>query len=296
MPSASDRTGSPSSPLTPLEPVLDFARAWAGGDRLALIVSGSHASGEAVWAEHEGRRVSLSDLDVVAVVPDAAAKRAARERARAASDGLATRLLALGLAAPLEVGFHTPADLERMPARPATLELRRHGAVIEGDPSWLARVPTWSARDVSAEETLLLLENRGFELIGAECLRDRAGLAALQRRHAVLKTALDLAGIEALAAGEYPDGAAARVARARAHRDRDPAHEPPWDEALAWRAGVLTGDGGAAAEGELARTIAAWVGLWRRRVGDPGDPARPFAAIARVAARARARRRVREAV
>ena len=200
-PSPGDRTGSTvARPSPPLEGPLDLARRWAGENRLALVVSGSHAAGDAVWVTHEGRPVSLSDLDIYAVVPDAAAQRAARARARAERIGLGARLLAMGLAAPLEVGFHTPRDLAALPARPATLELRRSGRVVDGDPAWREVVPAWTPSDVARDEVWLLLENRAFELLWAAhaggC--DPGELGALRRRHAVLKCALDLASVIAL--------------------------------------------------------------------------------------------------
>lgn len=276
-----------------------LARAWAGPERLALIVSGSHARGDAVWAEVAGHTLSLSDLDLYAVVPDRAAQRAAGRRAAADRPGLKARLAGLGLAGSLEVAFLTPADLARLPARPGTLELKRHGRVVEGDPGWIARVPDWGARDVSAEEALLLLENRAFELLDARPgLARPEVLARLKARHATLKTALDLAGVECLAAGEYPDGAAARVARARAHAR---APEPPWEAALAWRAGRVAALDERAGEREWLATAAAWVARWRDRAaagaagpaaGRGGDDS---ALVRWAARRASLRRRAHEA-
>jgi hypothetical protein len=254
-----------------------------------------------VWAEVAGRAVSLSDLDLYVVVRDRAAQRAARERAAAARPGLAARTLALGLAAPLEVAFLTPQDLAVLPARPGTIELKRHGRVVEGESTWLARVPQWSARDVSAEEILLLLENRAFELLAAEPGADEPGpLAQLSRRHEVLKVALDLATVACLAAGEYPDGAPARVARARALKAAR-APEPPWDAALAWRAGRLELLPAAEAAAEWRATASAWLAAWLGRVaaldgGAPSPAGDPYAAAARAARRAHLARRARQAL
>ena len=286
-----------------LEGWIALAREWAGTSCLALIVSGSHARGDAVWAAPAGRPVSLSDLDLYAVVPGRAARRAARRRAAAGRTGLARRLEALGLAGAFEVAFLTPRDLATLPARPGTLELKRHGRVLTGDPAWLARVPDWSARDVSAEEALLLLENRAFELLDAWPGHDREGnLARLAARHAVLKTALDLAGVACLAAGEYPDDAAARVAHARTRGPWDP--EPPWEAALAWRAGRVVPLPHAEAGREWEATAAAWVALWRDRVTARtgtapmrGDARGGAWATARAAARrASLKRRARQAL
>jgi predicted nucleotidyltransferase len=293
VPSPSDRTGSPASGPAPLDHAIALARSWAGEERLATIVAGSHADGSAVWTRDEGRPVSLSDLDLYVVMPSERSRDAARARAAADRAGLAARLLAIGFAAPLEVGFHTPPDLERLPARPGTLELRRRGRVVEGDPSWLARVPAWEAREVSGEEVLLLLENRGFELLWAESMpADGRALTALRRRHAVLKAALDLAAVITLAAGEYPETAAARVAWARSRRERARTPEPPWDEALAWRAGEVRALEPALAEAERVRTVRAWVAVWRSLSG-AGAGGDPFRAARGLARRARLRRRLR---
>jgi hypothetical protein len=305
VPSADDRTGSTlSAPggLPALQGPLDIARGWAGSDRLALIVGGSHAAGEALWVTYEGRAVCLSDLDVYAVVRDSAAKQAAIARARSERAGLGARLLTMGLAAPLEVGFHTPADLAALPARPGTLELRRSGRVVDGDPAWRDRVPAWTARDVSSEEIWLLHENRAFELLWASspASADPPGLGALRRRHAVLKCAIDLATVMALAAGEYPGSAAERVAWARPRWGRpgnpEGAPEPPWPAALAWRGGDAEALAPEAAAAERMRTVAAWVATWHGLAGRPPDPSRPFASVLSMARRARLRRRLREAL
>jgi hypothetical protein len=282
-----------SGALAGLGPVLDVARAWAGPGCLGLIASGSHASGEAVWIDHGGRRVSLSDLDLYALLPDARARAGAAARADAAREGLAARLLEHGLAAPLEVGFLTEEGLERLAARPGTIELRRHGRVLEGDPGLVARVPSWSARDVSREEVALLLENRAFELLWAwvAASRDDA-LASLQARHAVLKTALDLAAVRCLRSGEYPDGAAARVAWARKHAPAG-TDLPPWDEALDFR----RRPGAAPAfEHEWRRTARAWEAAWRECVADGAAGRTSFDAARTAAARAPWRRRLRQAI
>src|SRR6266571_7420642 len=91
-------------PSPGLEAWIALARDWAGPGRLAVVVSGSHASGEAVWAPGPRGPVSLSDLDLYVVVRDRRAQRAAEARARAWRRGgareppAAARLLDLGLA------------------------------------------------------------------------------------------------------------------------------------------------------------------------------------------------------
>ena len=275
---------------------LALASAWAG-DALALIVGGSHASGSGVWVALEGRELCLSDLDVYAVVRDRAAQRAAVARARADRPGLRARLLDWGLAAPLEVAFVVPRDLAGLPARPATLELARHGLVVSGDPAWRDRVPRWGPADVSREEILLLHENRAFELLLAwPSLGARAPLERLQARHAVLKCALDVVRVEALGCGEYPDGPralAAWVGRSGRSAPGGPARAAflaLLETAVAWRAGQVGELDDAGARDEWRRVAAAWVATWRARVGPS------YAAAVRGARRARLRNRLRRAV
>ena len=64
-----------------LRPVLQRVVERAGPELEALILSGSHATGEAVWTTLEGRTVSLSDVDLYAVMhTEAAAATAASSR------------------------------------------------------------------------------------------------------------------------------------------------------------------------------------------------------------------------
>jgi hypothetical protein len=276
-----------SGAADPLAAPLALAEAWAG-DALALLLGGSHASGTAAWATLDDRRVCLSDLDVYAVVADRARQRAALARARAGRDGLRRRLLAMGFAAPLEVSFPRPEDLAGLPARPATLELARHGVAWRGDPAWLARVPRWRAADVPAEEIQLLLENRAFELLAAwPDLASPSPLARLLARHAVLKCALDVVRVEALARGEYPDGAAALAAGAAPGTAGRPALLAA---ALAWRAAGPRAPAPEAARCEWHAAVVDWCSCWRARVGPAtGDALRH-------ARRARLRRRLRLAL
>jgi hypothetical protein len=290
-------TRSPGSRVSErLAAPLALASAWAG-DPLALIVGGSHACGSEVWVALGGRELCLSDLDVYAVVRDRAAQRAAETRARADRPGLRARLLDWGLAAPLEVAFLVPAGLARLPARPGTLELARHGLVVAGDPALRDRVPRWEPVDVSHEEILLLHENRAFELLLAwPALVASAPLARLQARHAVLKCALDVVRVEALGRGEYPDGPRALGQWAAGSGSSAVGGPGPaaflavLEKAVAWRAGRCEELDDAGAREEWRTVTAAWVATWRARVGPSYDDA------VRGARRARLRRRLRRAL
>ncbi|HXJ69947.1 MAG TPA: hypothetical protein VNM39_13640, partial [Verrucomicrobiae bacterium] len=195
-----------------LRPALERAGERAGPGLEALILSGSHATGEAVWTPLDGRTVSLSDVDLYAVMRTESA--AAAARAGGAPIASARERLEWGLLAPVEVAFVSTAGLARMPARPGTVELARSGRVVAGDAGVLARLPRWEPAAIDAEERLLLLENRAFELLWADAAWAGNAAPRLQSRHAVLKTALELAAACTLAHGELPAGAGARVARA----------------------------------------------------------------------------------
>jgi len=136
---------------------------------------------------------------------------------------------------------------------------------------------------------------RAFELLLARpALPAPDALQPLAARHATLKTALDLARAACLELGALPDGAAALVAYARGHGAHAGA-EPPWDEAIAWRAGRVGALPLDAARDEWRATAAAWLAAWRARVGGPADE-NGYAPALRAAARARARRRLRQAL
>jgi hypothetical protein len=298
-----DSPGGTAASGLALTRLADRVIAILGSAPLALLLGGSHATAEAVWFEHDGRRVTLSDVDLWAVFPDETSRRGAARRLAAAAVALARETAALGFLAPVEVTLLTPASLAALPARPASLELAARGRALAGDPAWLARLPRHTAGDVSHEETLLLLENRAFELLGAcPAPNPPETTRVLSARHAVLKTALDLAAVLALDSGELPIGATARARWGREQLARDPRLEALvtaglpelWDLALAWRAGRVQALVSQDAVGEWHRVVTAWVAVWRHvtRAG----AADPYAHAVRFAARASWPRRVRRSL
>jgi len=276
----------------------------AGPGVTAVLLGGSHAVGDAVWLTIEGRTVTLSDVDAWLVANTEPARRAAEARVRAALPDLAHALAREGLAAPIDASVLTPARLARMPARPGTVELKRRGRVVWGDPAALAAVADHDPSAIPAEEALLLVENRAFELLLAwPDLRAGTALARARARHGVLKCALDLVPALALESGELPLGAIERVAWGRARLGREPrlaatGVDTLWSVARAWR----EGESGALAPAELVkewRTAArAWVEAWRM-VGARALPSAPEDGHARalaLAGRARLRRRIRQSL
>lgn len=291
---AASFSGGAGDPST-LDRALGLARDWAGPDPLALFLSGSHASREAVSAEVDGRRVLLSDVDVYGLMPDPAAVAAANSRMKRARRGLREKLLGIGMAAPLEAAFFTLDQMQAMVPRPATLDLARHARVIAGEEKWKERIPRFGPRDISPEEIGLLHDNRGMELLYALAMSKHTDrLTRLQAHHATMKAGLDLAAVMCLNAGEYPDGAAARVALARGLRDQWLSEDMPWEEGVAWKLGQGELPDEAAQQEQHSRVVRGWVELWRRMRGVEPD-AVPWQAVIDSARRAPLKRRWREA-
>lgn len=291
------------------EMAVAIVRERTGSSLVALILSGSHATGEAAWAEVEGRSRCLSDLDLYAVLADEPSCDRARSGERSAAQS--ARLDLAGVLGPMEVAYLTRSGLSRMPARPGTLTLREAGRVLTGDPGVLEHVPAHRPQDIGFEERLALLENRGAELLGADPARRPAtGERAWLARHATLKGALELAGVLALEGGAWPTRAAERVDSALRRLDsRPPAAVAPahaldahrlaglWRRALAWRSGAAALLPAAEAAAEWREVVQQWCAVWWRLVAPLQRPqADPWAAVRAVAARAPWPRRVRRAL
>ena len=259
-------TGSGLSEI--LACVLPAVTTAAGQALEGVLLSGSHATGEAVWVSHAGRRVSLSDLDLYVVLRDEAAVGAARRSLRLPVSGA---LLAAGLAGPAEAGFVTLDGLARTPARPGTVELSRSARVVAGDDTLLARMSRPAPGEISLDERLRLLENRAFELLWAR-LAWAPGLEGARAQHAVLKSALDLAASRTLSQGELPAGAASRVARALELGEPDglpswlasawSGLQPLWSKAVSWRSGGASPGSREEFQRDWRAAVRGWAAAW----------------------------------
>ncbi len=304
-PAVTDRPTAGSSAASPWAPVVSRILAACGRDLRALVLGGSHATGDAVWAAVDGRAGSLSDLDLYVVMRDRESATRAAARAHADRAGLSTAAAACGLVAPLEPGFLAEAEWRALPARPATLELARAAVLLDGDAAVCASRPRPRPRDVGAEERLRLIENRAFELLEAFLLLDAdEPWARLRVRHATYKVAADFATVLALDSDEWPAGLEARIAWARGHLasaalgGREGGWDAPlgrlWDDAVRWRRNPTPGDPTTARDDWYA-TARLWTTFWERLAPEPGiaDPWRRAGAVSR---RARWRRRLRLAL
>jgi hypothetical protein len=122
----------------------------------------------------------------------------------------------------------------------------------------------------------------------------------------VLKVALDAAGARTLAEGEWPDGAAARVARARelgvpagvpSWLDGAwGAAEPLWQEALAWRAGTVRAAPPETVTAEWRTATRLWSMVWWADALRPDAPVDPWERALQAAARGSLARRLRRAL
>jgi len=137
----------------------------AAGEPLGLLLVGSLARGEGtVWRGAAGP-FALSDVDFALVLPDEAARGRAAAVAPALARALAHRLHERGVLGGCDLGVYTPERLARQERRPGTLEARRGGRVLFGPAELASRYPAFEERDVPPEEALVLLENRGAELL-----------------------------------------------------------------------------------------------------------------------------------
>lgn len=184
------------------------------GPTLGAVLGGSLARGEGtVW--RDGARVrALSDVDLALVFADRGAAGRARALAPAVARGLARRMREKGLVGPVDVGVLAADDLARLGPRPGTLELRRSGRVLWGPPDLTARFPALDEQDLPRDEALVLLENRGIELLHAWPGAAPAGdvdrqLAAM---YAGLKAVVDAAFAFVVAHGRCPATQEARQA------------------------------------------------------------------------------------
>ncbi len=293
-------TGSGLSEI--LACVLPAVRAAAGDALETVLLSGSHATGEAVWAVREGRRVSLSDLDLYVVMRDEAAVTVARRALRLPPPDV---LLRAGLAGPVEAGFVTLDGLARMPARPGTVELARSALAVAGKPETLARLPRREPAEIDLDERLRLLENRAFELLWARLVW-APGLDGLRAHHAVLKCALDLAASRALAQAELPAGAATRVTRAIELGEPAglpswlagawPGLAPLWQEAIAWREGAAAECSPVEFRRDWRAAARGWAASWWAQPSGSTRVVEPFPRALASAARGSLARRLRHSL
>jgi hypothetical protein len=187
----------------------------AAGPLEGALLGGSLARGEGtVWRGASGVRV-LSDLDFAFVAKDAAARDRAKAVAPYVARGLERRLAeGHGLAGPVDLGVYAEEDLPRQSPRPGTLEFRRSARVLYGPKDLATGFPAVAEQDVPFEEALVLLENRGVELLaawpGAASPDDET--KHLRALYAGLKAWLDGAFALLVSRGSCPATAVARQA------------------------------------------------------------------------------------
>jgi predicted nucleotidyltransferase len=137
----------------------------AAGAPVELMLTGSLARGEGTVWRGEGGPVALSDIDFAAVLPDESAHARAARVAPALTRALARRLGERGLVGGVDVGVYTRQRLARQQRRPGTLEARRSAIVLRGEESLRASYPAFEEHAIPPDEALVLLENRGAELL-----------------------------------------------------------------------------------------------------------------------------------
>ncbi|HOY08707.1 MAG TPA: hypothetical protein PLB05_01370 [Candidatus Omnitrophota bacterium] len=150
---------------------------------VSVILIGSFARGEALWIDRNGRKQCLSDVEAMAVLEEEkfldrtwrrdfekALKRAlpagifSEASAEAASAGVVDT----------SVGFTTKLHLRRLKPHIFTLELKKFGKIICGDPSVLDLIPDYAPADLSRLDALVLLCNRIVEQLKAYAVIKRS--------------------------------------------------------------------------------------------------------------------------
>jgi predicted nucleotidyltransferase len=182
------------------------------GSPRAVVLSGSLARGEGTVLYPGTQPAVLSDIDMAVVYRDGGER-----------DRFAPRLTELareqgrdyrrwGLLAAIDLGAYALSDLPGQAARPGTIELKRSGLVIAGDRRVLERLPGFSPQNISADEVLLLCENRLLELLWAHESMGGEGNSAFAALYAGGKAVLDAALAWLVSRGEMPLSATARLA------------------------------------------------------------------------------------
>ncbi|MFA5261410.1 MAG: hypothetical protein WC450_09295 [Candidatus Omnitrophota bacterium] len=143
---------------------------------VSVILIGSFARGEDLWGESDGKRQCLSDVEAMAVVEEEKfldrTWRRDFERAlkRALPAGVFSEVSTAGASTgvvDVSVGFTTKPHLRRLKPHIFTLELKKFGKIICGDPSVLDLIPDYTLADLSRLDALVLLCNRIVEQLKA---------------------------------------------------------------------------------------------------------------------------------
>lgn len=192
----------------------------------ALIMTGAPARGEATVIETPNGPFSMSDVDLVAVVPDGAATGPLADAVGEALVGLNAALSPFCPGA--DISFRTRSDLGSIEPSISAYELCKTPAVIWGDERVADLLPEMDAGSVPAEESLKLVHNRIVEtLIARPLLSQENGsfTASASALYKVSKLALDSVTAALFLAGRPETTYANRVRTFREDVLSQTAHE-----------------------------------------------------------------------
>jgi len=141
---------------------------------LSVVLIGSFARVEELWSESDGHRRLLSDVEAMVVVEE---EKLLDRNWRKDLEAELKRILPIGVIGEVTgpgagvfevcVGFTTKRHLRRLKPHIFTLELKKFGKVICGDPSVLDLIPDYTPADLSRLDALVLLCNRIVEQLKA---------------------------------------------------------------------------------------------------------------------------------
>jgi hypothetical protein len=191
---------------TLLEPAVSAVSIIAGAVRegcpevQALLLTGSTARNEATIVTESGGLHWLSDLEFLAVVPDAILASASvrlDDFARRLTEQLRLRNIRVSV----ELTASPQSLFSRFRPTIFAFELKTHGAPVFGDADYLGLISAFSWNDVPLEEGWRLLSNRIVELL--DFRRRRSYIAAVEQFYALTKHYLDVLTSLSLFCGVY---------------------------------------------------------------------------------------------
>lgn len=167
----------------------------------ALILTGSAARGEATLLRTTSGIRWLSDLELLAVVPDSADLQQEVRRLNSLSAQIGRRLE--------ETGVRVSVELTPAPERYFSLirphlfgyELLTHGKQLHGAEDYLLRIPRFGAHQIPKEDGWRLLSNRMVEWLDFTCRS--SGMVPEEQLYGVAKQYLDLATSLSIFSGHY---------------------------------------------------------------------------------------------
>jgi hypothetical protein len=177
----------------------------------SVFLCGSLATNEASVVLGEGAPLLLSDVDLVTIVTSLASLRDWSPRRGELGRACEALWPEMTFSGRVDVGLMLREDLGRLPARPGVIDMRSRGEVLWGNPRILDLVPSYAPADITVEEAVILVENRGVALLDARSGREGTDEGSEYAwLYGIARAYTDLAAAALSIDGSYVSGYAAR--------------------------------------------------------------------------------------